>query len=215
MASFSGEFQYLEANGGVLQAGPCQLSFDAEKLILVPNAGAPLALDLGDVDAFLPGDYELSLALYTGKQIHLLRFGKAFQNLVSQLREAYHDRLVQCLLLEDLQELTRFSGFARLRSPAGTLASPAEIRLCKSNLAVLPDAGTGFQWRLADIDDLHFDTNAYAVTLESGDAHLEISKLAKRTEEFLQRLRDALAELSAKSVQALQAIFPFLSPDQL
>jgi hypothetical protein len=41
---------------------------------------------------------------------------------------------VQCLLLEDLDEVARYQGAAN--------GAPAEIRIFKSNLAVLPLAGT-------------------------------------------------------------------------
>ncbi|MBI3668532.1 MAG: hypothetical protein HY237_01950 [Acidobacteria bacterium] len=215
MSSYSGRFQYLDANGGVLQDGACQLSFDSENLTLVPGAAAPLAFDLGDIDAFLPADYEVDLALYTGRTIHLRQFGKTFQNLCHDLLEAYRDRLIRCLLLEDLEEVTRFTGAVRLASSAGTIAGPAEIRVYKSNLAVLPTAATAFQWRLAEIDALQFDSSTYTVTLQSSDARLEITKLAKRTEEFANLLRDSLTALNAQSVQAVHSIFPFLNPDQL
>ncbi len=194
MPSFAGEFQYLDASGKRLQGGLCQLSWDAEKLTLAPGTGAALAFDLGDIDVFLPGDYQLTLTLYTGESLQLLRFGKAFQDLSSELLNAYRNRLVQCLLLDDLEELARFTGFAQLHSLTRTLAGRAEMRLYKSNFAVLPEAATGFQWRLADIDAVQFDATTYAVTLHSAEERLEVTRLAKRTEEFLSHLQDAVAE---------------------
>ena len=101
--------------------------------------------------------------------------------------------MVQCLLLEDLEEVTRFDGLAQLGSepsPARSFSSPAELRLYKSNLAVLPTQATGFQWRLADIDAVKFDEANYAVVLESGrraprghetrQAHPRIRRAASR-----------------------------------
>src|SRR5208283_1343478 len=127
MPAFSGKFQYLNADGSSLQAGPTRVSFEAETLTLTPASGAPLGLDLGDIDLFLPGEYELALTLYTGKKILLNQFGKSFQNLCRDLLEAYRKRLLHCLLLEDLEEITRFNGSVRLESPARTFSSPAEL----------------------------------------------------------------------------------------
>jgi len=214
MPSFSGRFQYLNADGAPVQAGPCKLTFEAESLTVVPASGAPLAFDLGDIDVFAPADYELSLTLYTGKKIVLNQFGKASQNLRHDLLEAYRQRLIQCLLLEDLEEITRFDGFARLESPARTFSSPAEFRLYKSNLAALPTEATGFQWRLADIDAVTFDEANYAVTLQAADERLTVTKLAKRTREFSERLQEAVAQLTEKAAEALHNLFPFLNPDQ-
>jgi hypothetical protein len=214
MPIFSGKFQYLNPDGSALQAGPCRVSFEGETLTLTPASGTPLAFDLGDIDIFLPGDYELTLILYTGKKILLNQFGKTFQNLSHDLLEAYRQRLLQCLLLEDLEEITRFDGFARFESPARTFSSPAEFRLYRSNLAVLPTEATGLQWRLADIDAVNFDESTYAVTAESYDQRLVITKLAKRTEEFRERLTAASEELTRQGAETVHDLFPFLSPDE-
>jgi hypothetical protein len=217
MPSFSGKFQYLNADGTPAQGGACRVTFEAETLTLAPAAGAPIAFDLGDIDLFVPGDYELTLTLYTRKRIVLNQFGKAFQNLCHDLLEAYRQRLVACLLLEDLEEIARFDGRAQLTSaalPSRSFSSPAEFRLYKSNLAVLPTQATGFQWRLADIDAVRFDEANYAVVLESADERLMVTKLAKRTREFAERLEDSTSQLSRQSAEILHDIFPFLDPDQ-
>jgi len=218
MPSYSGKFQYLNADGTAAQTGACQVTFDESTLTLVPTAGAPLALDLGDIDLFQPGEYELALTLYTGKKILLHQFGKAFRNLSHDLLEAFRQRLIQCFLLEDLEEITRFDGFAQLSSAALSarpFASPAESRLYRSNLAVLPTLATGFQWRLADIDAVKFDEANYALVLESAGERLTVTKLAKRTREFRKRLENSVAQLNQLNANTLHEIFPFLDPDQL
>lgn len=215
MPSFSGRFQYLSSDGSTTQAGPCKVSFEKESLTLVPASGAPLVFDLGDIDVFAPGDYELSLTLYTAKRVLLQQFGKAFQNLSHDLLEAWRHRLLECLLLEDLEEVARFEGLAHLESPARTFSSPAEFRFFKSNLAVLPIGATGFQWRLADIDSVAFDEGQYAVTLESAGERLTATRLAKRTREFSQTLQEAITQLAEKSALTVHDLFPFLNPDQL
>jgi len=215
MPTFSGKFQYLNSDGSAQQAGPCRVSFEAETLTLTPASGAPLALDFGDIDVFLPGEYELTLTLYTSKKILLNQFGKTFQNLCHDLLEAYVKRLLQCLLLEDLEEITRFDGTVRLQSATRTFASPAEIRLYKSNLAVLPTQATGLQWRFADINAVNFDAATWTVTADSGDQRMAFTKLAKRTEEFRERLTTAMDEMAQKGSETVHGIFPFLNPDQL
>jgi hypothetical protein len=169
---------------------------------------------LGDIDVFAPAEWELSLTLFTGAKILLNQFGKATQDLRHDLLEAYRQRLIQCLLLEDLEEIARFDGFACLESPARAFSGPAEFRLYKSNLAVLPTQATGFQWRLADIDRVSFDEASYAVTLQACDERLTVTKLAKRTREFSERLQEAMAQLTEKTAETLHNLFPFFNLDQ-
>ena len=211
MPDFHGKFQYLNPDGSVSQEGPCEAQFDAETFTLTPESGAPMAFDLGDLDAVAAADWEIRLPLYTGNTILLRQLGKSYETLAHDLLDAYRDRALQCMLLEDLEEVARYQGTFTLGSRSG----PTEIRLFKSNIAVLPTSSQGFQWRLADVDAVRFDSNAWEVVLQAGQEQLKFTKLAKRTEEFVTRVREAVSALATKSAQALHAIFPFLNPNQL
>jgi|SRR5579863_5232710 len=211
MSDFQAKFQYLNSSGAATQEGPCQTQFDTQTFTLTPESGSAMAFDLGDIDAVMAADWEIRLPLYTGNTILLRQLGKAYETVAHDLLEAHRNRILQCLLLEDMQEITRFNGTFALDSISG----PADIRLFKSNLAVLPVNSQGFQWRLADVDSVSFDSDAWEVMLHAGSDQLKFTKLAKRTEEFVAKLREAMIALAAQSAQALHMIFPFLNPDQV
>src|SRR5215469_9146118 len=216
MADFNAKFQYLEAGGAVSQEGACHAQFDAQTFTLTPESTPPMAFDLCDLDAVAAADWEIRLPLYTGNTIVLRQMGKAYETLAHGLLDVYRDRALQCLLLEDLQEITRFNGTFELTvSGSSPRSGTAEIRLFKSNLAVLPTTSQSFQWRLADVDSVRFDPNAWETVLQAGPDQLKFTKLAKRTEEFATKVRETISALAAQSAQALHTIFPFLSPDQL
>lgn len=212
MAGFGGKVEYLVPGRGAVQDGPCQVSFDRESLTIVGRE-APIAFDLGDIDVFEPGEYELRLLLRGGQAVRLKQFGKAFHDLSAELLEAYRDRLVKCLLVSDLDEVARFTGRVHL-SGARACEGPAEIRLYESNIAILPDAAVGFQWRLAEIDAVEFDDREYRVVITRGAERLSIGRLAKRTGELAERLTDRMTALAERSARVLHALFPFLSADQ-
>jgi hypothetical protein len=207
MPNYSGKFQYLDEAGATLSQGPCQLSFDPETCIVTPAGGTPLAFDLGDFDGAAPGEWELEFTAYTGRRMALRQFGASFGRMAQELLAAWRDRTVQCLLLEDLEELGRYTGAAN--------GAPAEIRIFKSNLAILPQSGAPVQWRLAEIDRCAFDSAAYQAVLESGGERLVLSKLAKKTDECFGRLRDAIDALHTHAAAALHQMFPFLNADGL
>jgi len=215
MAPVPGQFQYQKPGGAAAQNAPCRVSFDAQRFTLVPDSGAPLAFDLGDVETCTAGDYELTLALHTGARLQLTRFGKLFSNLSRDLTAAWRDRTVRCLLLEDLREVARFDATVVLSGGVRTCAGPAEVRLFGSNSAVLPTVGPPFQWRLAEVSAWRFDEAAYVVNLERGAERLAIGKLGRRTGEFARVLRETLDQLAARGAQALRDLFPFLTPEQL
>ncbi len=192
----------------------CEFSFDERTATLVPTDGPPLAFDLGDIDAFEAGDWDVRLALYPGQTLVLRRFGKALRDLARELLDAYRGRLVQCLLVSDLNEIARFNGRVQLQSRDRACAGPAEIRLYESNLAVLPDAAPGFQWRLADLAAVEFDEANYAVVFSCGGERLTVGHLAKRTGELADRVRSRMTALNERTARTLHALFPFLEPGQ-
>ncbi len=212
MPSFSGRFQLTGGRGP--QSGACALSFDEDTLQVVSGGTPIVACDLGDIDVFAPGDYVLDLTFHGGQQLRLQQFAKAFDNLVHDLLEAYRARLVKCLLLDDLEEVCRFTGTVEYQSPARRFSGPSEIRLYRSNLACLPVNATGFQWRLADIDSVEFDAASYATAVRSRDESMKVTKLAKRTDEFRQRVEQAMQEAGERSAKVLHELFPFVAPDR-
>jgi hypothetical protein len=212
MIGYVGKYDYLDNRGAIMNDGPCQIGVDGETCILQPSQGAPMVFDLGNVDRVAPGEWELSLILFTGRTVRLRQFGAAFGRLTEAILTAWRDRTIQCLLLEDLAEVARFDATV---ARSGGVASPAGIRLYGSNLAVLPQAGSPFQWRLAEVESVHFDSSTYNVTIQSGPEMLVVSKLAKKTEEFRGLLGATLDSLHSHAGDALHRTFPFLDPDQL
>ena len=207
MPSYSGRYQYLDASAVPQSQGPCQVAFDATTCIVTPAGSTPLAFDLGDIDSAAPGEWDLGLVLYTGHTLVLRQFGAAFSRMCEELLAAWRDRTVQCLLLEDLQELARYEGAAN--------GGPAQVRIFKTNLAILPRAGTPVQWRLAEVDSCAFDDAAYAITLTSAGERLVLSKLAKKTDEAFGVLREAIDALHTHAAGALHELFPFLDAGAL
>jgi hypothetical protein len=211
MDCFSGTFQVT--GGRAPLEGACILSFDDESLQVVAGGQPALACDLGDIDTFAAGNHVLDLTLYTGQRLHLQQFGKAFDTMANTLLDAHRARVVQCLLLEDLEEVSRYT--AAVRPGDGSAPSEAQVRIYKSNLAFLPVKAPAFQLRLADVQAVEFDAATYAVTIRTSCAAVTITKLAKRTEEFRERLQAAIDDLERRSIAVLRAAVPFLPPDAL
>jgi hypothetical protein len=213
MAAFSGNYE-RQASAGSVQNGSCRVTFDEENLRIASSRTPDLAFDLGDIAAVSAGDYQLQLKLYDGSAIVLSQFGRMFEQLRHDLVDAWRGRLVVCLLLEDLEEVTHLDGFAQLDSAERSFSSPAEIRLYRSNLAILPTSAVAFQWRLADIDAVDFDETTYTLGLRSGVDRLILTRMGKRTRDLIARLQEAMTVLSDRSAQALHSLFPFLSPEE-
>lgn len=190
----------------------CRLSFDEDRCAVTPDGGAPIAFDLGDVDRVEPGEWQLRLCLFDGSMIDLRHFGAAFDRMCEELIEAWRDRTVSCLLLEDLEEVGRYVCAAAVDDAP---LAPAQVCLFRSNLAVLPLGDNPWQLRLADVDSVRFENDSYVVVLQCRGRHFAIGKLAQKTDELLGRLDHAMASLRERSAAALHDRFALLYPGQL
>jgi hypothetical protein len=209
MPTFQGKFHY---STDPPRDGPCQFTFDGETATFVPAAGTAITFDLGDVDVATRNEWDLELVLFTGRHLTLRQFGPAFDRMAGEFLAAWRERTIRCLMLEDLERVGVFNGTASLGSqtPVG-----AEIHVFKSNLAVLPTASAPFQWRLAEVDEISFDAERYAVTLRSGGERLTIGKLARKTDEFFGLVQSQFEQIRQKSAEALHRRFPMLDSEQL
>ena len=244
MAEFTASYQYLDSSGQVVEEGDCRVQFDTQSLTIVPADASPTAMDLGDLDAVNAQNFQVRLPLYTGRTLVLRQLGRAYERFSQELLAAYRDRALQCLLLEDMQEIKRFPGAFEIAaaaavcpgcgarghgkfcpqcgkqmpaasSPVSSASGEAEIRVYKSNVAVLPTASQPFQLRLGDVDAVRFEPGTYEVALESADRSLKFKQLGKRTEEFAHTVRDAVSALGATTAQAIHLALPFLNPDEV
>lgn len=212
MPVYSGKYRYLGEGGAAIGQGPCRLTFDEETCIVTPESGAPLAFDLGDIEAAAPDEFDLQLTLYTGRTVELRGFGKLQTAMSEALLAAWRNRTVRCLTLEDLEETGRYTGTASLD---GCPPVRAQIRLYRSNLAVIPLSGAPLNQRLGEVDSVHFDETSYSIVIDAGSQRLTIGKLAKKTEEFAGALRGTVDTLRTQAAGELHKLFPFLGPDPL
>jgi hypothetical protein len=209
MPAYSGKFHY---SSDPTREGSCQISFTAESCVVTPASGAAIAFDLGDVDIAVKSDWDLQLELFTGRHLTLRQFGPAFDRMAAEFIAAWRDRTLRCLLLEDLEPVGAYACTAGI---APEQPIPAEVRIFKSNIAILPIAATAWQWRLAAVDAIAFDSETYTLTLQSGSQRLVIAKLAGKTEEFREKLQQQSGALRQRSADILHQTFPFLDPDRL
>ena len=209
MPTYAGKYRY---STDPVREGPCQVAFTQETCTVTVSTGPAITFDLGDVDMAVRNEWDLELTLFTGRHLTLSHFGPAFDRMAGELISAWRGRTLRCLLLEDLEPVGCFTGVAAI---APELPVSAEIRVFRSNLAVLPLAATPYQWRLADVDGISFSCETYNLTLRAGDQDLVIGKIAQKTDEFRETLQEQYDALRRESAEAMHQAFPFLDPDHL
>lgn len=207
MSDVPGKFR-LERAGATIE-GKGAIRLEAPRLLILSDE-RDLAFDLGEIERYAVGDVDLTLTFLDGGKLVLSYLGRNLPGLAVALRDAWRERLMDCLLLRDENELARFEGWARREAPAPVPHGPAQLRLLGNHLAVLPGEVAGYAVALSSVTKMGFDEGAYAYTVEAGAQRVVVSHLARETARFKQDIARARDQRAAHAAQLFSFLFPFL-----
>jgi hypothetical protein len=199
-------YRLLSGTGELLDEGEARVEMAGGALVLSPDKGEVLRVAAADiVEISEPEPYAVRLALPDGVALHLLRLGGMRTQLLAELADARATGVTRALLLDGLGEPEVF--------PGAVAGIDAELRLYDDALVVLPARGHPEKVPYPFIREVTTDASGYQVSLRvSGQPPVELSRLARRTTEFVDLVRDRCAATSGRTAAFLGALLPGLGP---
>lgn len=207
---WEGRFRWTEGKGISRGEGPCRVQADPASLTIIPGQGSPLTWDWAEIRALDLGDWEGNLALVAGGVLHLSHFAKNWGPLVQASQDAWRERLAACQLLSRGEELGRFEARVQREGDHPVPSSPAQVRIFRDRLGVLPEDGPGCPLYFADLQRLRFDEAAHAFVLEEKEGRWFIGHLALKTTRFGRDLDQAWGKWKEENVRTLHSLWPQL-----
>jgi len=200
----------VRVGDGAPAAANIELTEDS--IQIVPQRGDPVHLALVDVEDVHDDDYVLRLADHTGTRYELTMLGKAYGQLLADLRARRHEVLERDLLLRGVNLQDTFPG-KLLGSPTPV---PVEVRVYEDLLVVIPERGTMFGVPFSFVERVDWDEELYQVRVVTDDGRtLVFGHLAKRSEEFRGELRRLLDDLARRTSATLAGLLPGIEPASL
>jgi len=195
---------------GARFAARIELTEDAIQVL--PEAGPPVHLSLVDIDDLHDDDYVLRLTDHTGARYELTMLGRAYGQLLADLRSRRDEALERALLLRGVGLQDTFPG--KLFGGPGPM--PVQLRLYEDLLVVVPERGRMFGVPYSFIDRVDWDEELYQVRLVTDEGTtFTFGQLARRSEEFRDELRRLLDALAARTAATLGELMPGLPPATL
>ena len=195
---------------GQLAAAEIELSDDA--LDIAVDGAAPFHLQLVDIEDVHDQDYVLRLTDHEGVAYELTMLGKAYGQLLAELRARRDAVLERDLLLKGVKLQDSFP--AKLFG--GDAPLPVQVRLYEDLLVVVPERGTMFGVPFSFIERIGWDEELYQVHVETDDGQrLLFGHLARRSEEFRDELRRLLAGLARRTAATLGRLLPGTDAEML
>lgn len=175
----------------------------SDEAVEIASNGSSVTIPLVDVEDLHDEDYVLRLTDHQGRRYELTMLGRAYGQVLAEVRKARDAALERDLLLKGVHLQDSFPG----KLFGGPVPVPVEIRLYEDLLVVVPERGTMFGVPYSFVEGVDWDEELYQIRVATDDGRdLLFGHLARRSEEFrdeLRRLLDALARRTALSLQRL------------
>jgi hypothetical protein len=193
--------------GGETSAASVDVSDDA--VVISPERQQTVVLAYVDIEDVHDDDYTLRLTDYTGRRYDLTMLGKAYGQVLAEVRKRRDDALGHNLLLTGVNLQDSFPG----KLFGGEAPMPVEIRLFEDAMVVVPQRGTMFGVPFAYVEDVAFDAELYQthVRVDEGTAYV-FGQLGKRSEELPREIRRLVDAATARTAKSLAALLPGAAP---
>lgn len=202
----------ITPGGGPLAAS---LEVGEEDLSIVPQGGDPVVLPLSDIDDLHDDDYTLRLTDHAGRRYDLSMLGKAYGQVVADVRKRRNETLLRDLLLTGVNPQDTFPGklFAGGGHPSPV---PVQIRLFEDLMVVVPERGLMFGVPFSFVEDVRFEEELYQTHVLTDDGTTYVfGHLKTRSEELPKELRRLLDRLAARTARTLAGLLPGVEPERV
>ena len=195
------QYRLVRGDGAQLDAGSGDVTVAGGVLVLLPAAGAALRVPAGRVASVAePEPFTVLVTLTDGTALELTRLGRMRSQLLAELRDARAE--VAAAESGMMGESTRFSG-----TVAG---SSADLYVFEDALLAIV-GGQARRFAFAFVADVR--ARDYVVTIEvAGQGALAVTRLGRRTDEFVSLLGERLGEARNRTSAFLGSLLPGLDP---
>ncbi len=202
-------FRLTAPSGHVVDEGEGRTELAGGDIVVSPELGQPLRIRPADVvDIGEPAPFIVRLRLTDGTTVDLSGLGAMRTQLTTLMAEARVEDTASALLLTGIGTPERFHGALN--------GIEAEMRLYDDALVAVPVTGLPEQVPYAFIETVTPDPSGYRIGIGiGGGTALEVSRMARRTSEFLDMLRRRVTDARGRTSAFLGALLPGLSSMQL
>lgn len=201
-----------QARFGDADPVPATIELTEDALQIIAEGSAAIHLPLVDIDDVHDDDHVLRLADHTGGTYELSMLGRAYGQLVADLRARRDDALERGLLLRGVGLRDTFPG--KMFVDRETV--PVRLRVFEDLIVVLPERGRMFGVPYSFIDEVGWDEESYRISVVTDEGRtLVFGHLALRSEEFRDEVRRLMGELAARTAVTLSELLPGTPPATL
>jgi hypothetical protein len=209
--AYRGQLVVVERDGSAVPPVGVSVEVATESVTLIPDSGSPITLEYLDMDDVWDDDYTLHLTDFAARRYDLSMLGKAYGQVLADVRKLRNDKLQHDLLLTGVNLQDTFPG--RWFRAGSAEPVSCELRVFEDLLVVVPERGVRWGLPYSFVEAVRFDSDLYQVHVSADDgAEHVFGMLGKRSEEFLNELQRNMDALAARTARSLGFLVPGLEP---
>lgn len=184
-------------------------------LELRPKYGDPLTYSYRDIAEIQAGDYQVTLTIHGGEDLHLYHLGSKYSDFVRILMYQRNEQIIADMLMREEVHKSGVCGDCSVHENDNhKQLGPCEFRLCDTALLIIPQQHGPIRVPYSFIADVHEDNYTLTINSELGDAYT-LSRMGREFQPFTGLLSDLVNGLSAKAQALLREIAPAASPSAI
>ncbi len=205
-------FLVLNKAGQEITSGECFVSVDEDILAISPKLKEALNVSLREIKSASGADYQINIELFSREKIILKGFGYQYEDFLKILITNLNKVLLKDMLVEEGSK--KLSIEAQVKSEKwSNQAIPCEVQFYETMIVVVPDNGMIAKIPLSEIISLEEKDHIFEIVTEEGS--FEFSLLGEKFDLFVQKISEAMNNLSIASQGYLKEIFPGLDIEML
>jgi len=210
--AYRGQLTVVEPDGSGMPPVGVSVEVADESVTLVPDSGSPITLEYLDLDDVWDEDYTLHLTDFAWRRYDLSMLGKAYGQVLADVRRLRNDKLQHDLLLTGVNLQDTFPQ-ARYFPASGGEPVVCELRVFEDLMVVVPERGVMWGVPYSFVEEVRFDEDLYQthVLVDDGAEHV-FGMMGKRSQEFVKELKRNLDALAARTARTLGFLVPGLEP---
>ncbi|HXJ65415.1 MAG TPA: hypothetical protein VNN79_16790 [Actinomycetota bacterium] len=210
--AYRGQLTVVEPDGSGMPTVGVSVEVAEDSVTLVPDSGSPITIAYLDLDDVWDEDYTLHLTDFAWVRYDLSMLGKAYGQVLADVRRLRNDVLQHDLLLTGVNLRDTFPS-ARYFPGGAVEPVVCEIRVFEDLVVVVPERGVMWGVPYSFVEEVRFDEDLYQthVLVDDGAQHV-FGMMGKRSQEFVKELQRNLDSLAARTARSLGYLVPGLQP---
>ncbi len=205
-------YQLHHEDGRILSRGTANVRLEEDRVVVTPESGEPILLDMRDIIDVSEHDFRLHLNLVNREALLIYDLGPRYDDLQRTLSRLHNETMIEYLLKSETLRKAGVPAEFRVTDEAGGPGpeGKCEARLYETGLVIMPEKGELLRFSFSDLAGIKNEDPNLLIKTDFGE-RIVLTKMGRHFDAFFGALLVAHNEVSIRTQAFLKDSFPMAS----